>query len=71
MAGFIDRLCSFYHLAVKKRTIFDIKKALKEKNEDWNRFPQYVYSGYVGYTQESWKVETASDFSQKWEKYFN
>ena len=69
MAGFMDRLCSFYHLSVKKRTVADVKKALKEKNMDWNSFPQYVCSGYVAYTQDKWKVETASDFSQKWEKY--
>ena len=69
MAGFMDRLCSFYHLSVERRTVVDVKKALKEKNMDWNSFPQYVCSGYVAYTQDKWKVETASDFSQKWEKY--
>ena len=36
---------------------------------NWNDFPQYVCSGYVGFGKEKWKVETASDFSQKWEKY--
>ena len=35
----------------------------------WNDFPQYVCSGYVGFGKEKWKVETVSDFSQKWEKY--
>lgn len=69
MAAFMDRLCSFYHLSVERRTVVDVKKALKEKNMDWNGFPQYVCSGYVAYAQEKWKVETASDFSQKWEKY--
>ncbi len=69
MAGFMDRLCSFYHLSVEKRTVVAVKNALKEKNMDWNSFPQYVCSGYVAYAQEKWKVETASDFSQKWEKY--
>lgn len=71
MAAFMDRLCSFYHLSVERRTVVDVKKALKEKNMDWNSFPQYVCSGYVAYTQDKWKVETASDFSQKWGKYFN
>ena len=71
MAAFMDRLCSFYHLSVERRTVVDVKKALKEKNMDWNSFPQYVCSGYVAYTQNKWKVETASDFSQKWGKYFN
>lgn len=69
MAAFMDRLCSFYHLSVERRTVVDVKKALKEKNMDWNGFPQYVCSGYVAYAQGKWKVETASDFSQKWEKY--
>ena len=69
MAGFMDRLCSFYHLSVEKRTVVAVKNALKEKNMDWNSFPQYVCSGYVAYAQEKWKVETASDFSQKWGKY--
>lgn len=71
MAAFMDRLCSFYHLSVERRTVVDVKKALKEKNMDWNSFPQYVCSGYVAYTQDKWKVETASDFFQKWGKYFN
>ena len=71
MAGFMDRLCSFYHLSVERRTVVDVKKALKDKNMNWNSFPQYVCSGYVAYTQDKWKVETASDFSQKWGKYFN
>lgn len=71
MAAFMDRLCSFYHLSVERRTVVDVKKALKEKNMDWNSFPQYVCSGYVAYAQDKWKVETASDFSQKWGKYFN
>lgn len=71
MAAFMDRLCSFYHLSVERRTVVDVKKALKEKNMDWNGFPQYVCSGYVAYAQGKWKVETASDFFQKWEKYFN
>ena len=71
MAAFMDRLCSFYHLSVERRTVVDVKKALKEKNMDWNSFPQYVCSGYVAYAQGKWKVETASDFSQKWGKYFN
>ena len=71
MAAFMDRLCSFYYLSVERRTVVDVKKALKEKNMDWNGFPQYVCSGYVAYTQEKWKVETASDFSQKWRKYFD
>ncbi len=69
MAGFLDRLCSFYHLPVEKRTVIDVKKALTERNVDWNCFPQYVCRGYVAYGQNKWKVETASDFSQKWEKY--
>lgn len=71
MAAFMDRLCSFYHLSVERRTVVDVKKALKEKNMDWNSFPQYVCSGYVAYTQDKWKVETASDFFQKWGKYFD
>lgn len=71
MAAFMDRLCSFYYLSVERRTVVDVKKALKEKNMDWNSFPQYVCSGYVAYTQDKWKVETASDFFQKWGKYFN
>ena len=69
MAGFMDRLCSFYHLQVEKRTVVDTKKALKERNIDWNSFPQYVCSGYVAYAQDKWKVETASDFFQEWGKY--
>ena len=69
MAAFMDRLCSFYYLSVERRTVVDVKKALKEKNMDWNSFPQYVCSGYVAYAQGKWKVETASDFYQKWEKY--
>ena len=36
---------------------------------NWNSFPQYVCSGYVGFENEKWEVETASDFAQKWEKY--
>lgn len=71
MAAFMDRLCSFYHLSIERRTVANVKKALKEKNMDWNSFPQYVCSGYVAYTQDKWKVETASDFFQKWGKYFN
>ena len=71
MAGFMDRICSFYHLSVEKRTVVAVKNALKEKNMDWNSFPQYVCSGYVAYTQDKWKVETASDFYQKWRKYFD
>ena len=69
MAAFMDRLCSFYYLSVERRTVVDVKKALKERNMDWNSFPQYVCSGYVAYAQGKWKVETASDFYQKWEKY--
>lgn len=69
MAAFIDRVCSFYQLSVEKRTIANVKTALKGKGLNWNNFPQYVCSGYVGYEKEKWKVETASDFAQKWEKY--
>jgi len=69
MAGFMDRVCSFYKLSVEKRTVAKVKTALKEKGMNWNDFPQYVCSGYVGFGKEKWKVETASDFSQKWEKY--
>jgi len=69
MAGFMDRLCSFYHLSVEKRTVACVKTVLKEKGMNWNDFPQYVCSGYVGFGREKWEVETASDFAQKWEKY--
>lgn len=69
MAAFMDRVCSFYHLEVEKRTVAYVKTSLKENSMNWNEFPQYVCSGYVGYVKEKWKVETASDFSQKWEKY--
>lgn len=69
MAAFMDRVCSFYNLEVEKRTVAYVKTVLKEKGMNWNEFPQYVCSGYVGYAKEKWKVETASDFSQKWEKY--
>lgn len=34
MAAFMDRLCSFYHPSVERRTVVDVKKALKEKNMD-------------------------------------
>lgn len=69
MAAFMDRLCSFYQFTVEKKTVAYVKRALKEKNLDWNKFPQYVCSGYVGFGKEKWEVETASDFAQKWEKY--
>ena len=69
MAGFMDRLCSFYNLSVEKRTVVNVKKILKERGMDWNSFPQYVCSGYVAFWDEKWKVETASDFYQKWGKY--
>ena len=69
MAGFMDRLCSFYQLSVEKRTVAYVKTALKEKGMNWNDFPQYVCSGYVGFEKEKWEVETASEFAQKWEKY--
>lgn len=69
MAAFMDRLCSFYQLSVEKRTVAYVKTALKDKGMDWNNFPQYVCSGYVGFGKEKWEVETASDFAQKWEKY--
>ena len=69
MAAFMDRLCSFYQLSVEKRTVAYVKTALKEKGMDWNKFPQYVCSGYVAFGKEKWEVETASDFAQKWDKY--
>lgn len=69
MAAFMDRICSFYQLSVEKRTVAYVKTVLKEKGMNWNRFPQYVCSGYVGFENEKWEVETASDFAQKWEKY--
>ena len=69
MAAFMDRICSFYQLSVEKRTVAYVKTALKDKGMDWNNFPQYVCSGYVGFGKEKWEVETASDFAQKWEKY--
>ena len=69
MAAFMDRVCSFYQLSVEKRTVAYVKTALKEKGMNWNSFPQYVCSGYVGFENEKWEVETASDFAQKWEKY--
>ena len=69
MAAFMDRLCSFYHLEIEKRTVAYVKTVLKEKGMNWNEFPQYVCSGYVGLEKGKWKVETASDFYQKWEKY--
>ncbi len=71
MAAFADRICSFYGLSIETRTVCIVKTVLKEKGLDWNSFPQYVCSGYVGYSKEKWVVETASDFSQKWDKYFN
>lgn len=69
MAAFLDRVCSFYQLSVEKRTVSYVKTALKKIGLDWNDFPQYVCSGYVGFEKEKWEVETASDFTQKWEKY--
>ena len=69
MASFMDRLCSFYQLSVEKRTVAYVKTALKEIGKNWNDFPQYVCSGYVGFGYEKWGVETASDFAQKWDKY--
>ncbi|MDY6367340.1 MAG: tRNA(His) guanylyltransferase Thg1 family protein [Clostridia bacterium] len=69
MAAFMDRICSFYNLSIEKRTVAYVKTALKENGMNWNNFPQYVCSGYVGFENEKWEVETASDFFQKWEKY--
>lgn len=69
MAAFMDRLCSYYSLSVGKRTVANVKTALKNRNKNWYDFPQYVCRGYVGFGKEKWKVETASDFAQKWEKY--
>lgn len=70
MAAFMDRLCSFYQLTPKQRSVACVKTLLREKGmTDWNDYPQYVCSGYVGFEKEKWGVETASDFYQKWEKY--
>lgn len=63
MAAFMNRVCSFYQLSVEKRTVAYVKTALKERGLNWNDFPQYVCSGYVGFENEKWEVETASDFS--------
>ena len=70
MSGFIDRICSFKRLTLESRTFSNVKKALKDIDDDWFNYPQYVCSGYVGrYENEKWLVDTASDFMQKWFKY--
>ena len=70
MSNFIDRICSFKSLALKNRTLNNVKAALKERNDDWHKYPQYVYCGYVGCFEDGkWRVDTASDFAQKWQKY--
>lgn len=70
MSGFIDRICSFKQLTPISRTFSNVKQALKDCNDDWFNYPQYVCSGCVGrYENEKWVVDTASDFMQKWFKY--
>lgn len=70
MSGFIDRICSFKRLTPISRTFSNVKQALKDIGDDWFNYPQYVCSGYVGrYENAKWKVDTASDFMQKWFKY--
>lgn len=70
MSGFIDRICSFKSLAVESRNFSNVKQALKDADDGWFKYPQYVCSGYVGrYENEKWIVDTASDFMQKWFKY--
>lgn len=70
MSGFIDRICAFKHLTPHSHTFSNVKLALKEIGDNWENYPQFVCSGYVGYCKnEKWKVDTASDFMQKWHKY--
>lgn len=69
MSGFIDRICSFKGLSCS-RSLQSVKNELRKNNEDWDSYPQYVCSGYVGFEKDGkWRVETASDFHQKWDKY--
>lgn len=70
MSSFIGRICSFKHLTPISLTFSNVKQALKDCDDDWFNYPQYVCSGYVGrYENEKWIVDTASDFMQKWFKY--
>lgn len=70
MSGFIDRICTFKHLSPHSHTLSNVKQALKDVGDDWYHYPQYICSGYVGYCKnDKWKVDTASDFMQKWHKY--